>query len=278
MKKIPAILFVIASIFLSRQNVKAQIILEHVYDSASCHLYIINLEVEGDKYIWRDLWLNRQIVLYNLDHSIFKTMPLPANVHWPSTDIPGLLYISEHLFNLDNTIEYLFACRDSATYRWSTKIIDEFGNIIFDADSLTPLVLANTPQAQRPIYNTSEGTKMILSYANGGSIAKVYNLGGTLTTSIQPTGNSFGEMSDMNAFPNPSNGSTTIDYQLPEGVNRGEIVLYNSTGTEIKRLDVDRTFTHLVVNNADLASGTYFYQLVTAAGISGSKKMLIVKQ
>ena len=69
MKKITLVIFVIVASFSFK--LKAQITLEHTYPGASTNLYIVNLEVEGQKYIWRN-WNGPSLVLYNLDHSIFK--------------------------------------------------------------------------------------------------------------------------------------------------------------------------------------------------------------
>ncbi len=66
-----------------------------------------------------------------------------------------------------------------------------------------------------------------------------------------------------NAYPNPNNGSTKIDYILPNGVNEGEVVFYNLMGNEVKRFKVDRTFNTLLISTKDIAAGTYYYQLQT---------------
>lgn len=82
----------------------------------------------------------------------------------------------------------------------------------------------------------------------------------------------------MSAFPNPSNGNnTTIEFHLPQGENKGEVVVYTMQGMELKRYQVDNTFHNLLISNSDLHSGTYFYQLLTANGATGAKKMVVVK-
>ena len=70
----------------------------------------------------------------------------------------------------------------------------------------------------------------------------------------------------------------TIDYTLPDGINEGEIVFYNSLGEEVKRFNVDRTSDHLSLSNIDLSAGTYFYQLQTSENSSDGKKMIVIKQ
>jgi Secretion system C-terminal sorting domain len=261
---------------LFQRNSIAQITLEHTYPLASVHLYMTKLEVDGDKYVWRDLWINREIKLYNLNHSLFKTMTLPGSISWVNNTIPSLLYISQHLFALDDSVEYMFVYIDVNTNMYKTTIINELGSIIFVADSLVPLVMANVPQEQVPIYNTSAGTKMILSVQYGGGIANVYGLPGNLTTSIEP--NIFSDdLGKMLAYPNPTSGESHIPYQLPLGETTGEIVFYNLTGAEIKRYRVDTAFTELVLTTSDLAAGSYYYQLQTPRSKSEGKKLVVIK-
>jgi len=53
--------------------------------------------------------------------------------------------------------------------------------------------------------------------------------------------------------------------------------LYNIQGAEVKRYKVDNTFKDILLDNTQLAAGTYFYQLQTKKGMVGTKKMVVVK-
>jgi len=266
MKKIILILFLLSALG-GLKSIKAQITFEHAYDSAYANLYIVNLEVEGMKYAKRGHW---STILYNLDHSLFKIMPLPTAPNGVTNWF--LLYISEHLFNTNDSIEYMYGYTDTKAHFY---ILSESGNVIFYKDSLVPQVLPNAPQTQVPIYNTPDGTKMIVS-VTGSLKANVYGLGGTLTNAIQPVGTTV-NLEELSIFPNPSHENTTIDFALPSGVNTADVVLFDLNGTEIKRYKVDNTFNNLILNNGDLKSGTYLYELVAANQTIGFKKMIVIK-
>jgi len=275
MKKIILILFLLSALS-GLKTANAQITLEHTYDSAYAQLYMVNLEIEGMKYAKRN-YIGGVIELYNLDHSIFRIMPLPAPGERVGYARPYTLYISEHLFKCDDdSIRYMFGQIDSNTV-WHFYILSESGNVDFYVDSAGPFVQPNAPQTQLPIYNTPNGTKMILSFGeiNSGTVARVYNLCGTLTENIKPLG--VGNADGLSIFPNPSHESTTIDFTLPKGINTADIALYDLNGTEIKRYKVDRTFNNLVLNNSDLKSGTYLYELAAANQTIGFKKMIVIK-
>ena len=156
-----------------------------------------------------------------------------------------------------------------------TGIYNEDGLLLF-SDTGSPAIYTNVPLQQYPIFNTSVGTKMILSYRNGH--AKVFDLPGTLSTAIAQTNNNLISQSKIsNPYPNPTNNTTSIDYTLPPGINEGEIIFYNLQGIEIKHFKVDRTFSTLLISTADIAEGTYLYQLQTTAQSTEGKKMVVIK-
>jgi hypothetical protein len=281
MKKILFIAFVAFTI-----NAKAQITLEHAYDSASTaagtgyqqdQLMIIHFEVSGDRYVK----VNRTgacISIYDMNHSLLKSISLAGLPNF-TNDPTGssILYISENLFSTDSKIAFMYGTTSippSNTYY--TGIYNEDGTLLF-SDTGVAMIRGNFEQQQLPIYNTSVGTKMILSYKNGQ--AKVFSLPGTLSQSIQEENNVLiaAQSSVSNPYPNPNNGSTQIDYTFPPGVNEGEIVFYDLQGMEVKRFKVDKIFNTLLISTKDIAAGTYYYQLQTSSQNSGGKKMVVIK-
>jgi hypothetical protein len=279
------ILFV--TLALTYLTSKAQISLEHTYDSASTfnvalgglnassQLELVNFEVSGYQYVKINRWA-RCIYIYDLSHALVQTISLaglPANSSYNT--VGDVLYLSEHLFNNDSKKEFMYV--KDAVYPTScyTGIYNENGALLF-SDTGAAIIRANFPSQQYPIYNTSSGTKMILSYSNGQ--AKVFSLGGTLSTSIQSTSlNLINPSTVSNPYPNPTNNSTTIDYKLPESTNDGTIVFYDLQGNEVKRFRVDRTFTSLLISTADIPAGTYYYQLQTDGNNSPGRKLVVIK-
>jgi len=266
-------------------SARAQITLEQVYDSSStlnfcqgkqCQLIIVKFEVSGDKYVKINR-CGKYISIYNMNHTLQKTISL-ANVPVGSSNIIGdIVYLSENLFNTDSKIEFMCTADLASTDTPYTNIYNEDGILIF-SDTCFPAIRLNFLQQQYPIYNTSQGTKMILSYPNGQ--AKVFSLPGTLSTAIQEANGQLMQSQNgnfSNLYPNPSNGSVTLQYELPKDEQQGELVLYNMQGTEVKRYKVDNTFKDVLIDNTQLPAGTYFYQLQTSKGAVGTKKMVVIK-
>ncbi len=259
---------------LSSIIVNAQIDLEAIYPNASLsgatniHFGIVNLGNLTYKYYFVNLD-NSEITLYNLDHSIYlPSIQIPET--WNAYNY-NILYIANTLFDCDSTnIEYLLSNRDSVY----VKIYREDGNMLFCFDSAQAYSAIGPPLTHRyPIINTPAGAKMLLDYSDGS--VRVYSLCGSLPNKIPNSiENNFGL---SNSYPNPAKNYTRIDYQLPTGINKGEIVFYDAKGNEVKRFVVDRTFNHLRISTAELSSGTYFYNLQTSKGIVGAKKLVVIK-
>ncbi|MBS1514257.1 MAG: T9SS type A sorting domain-containing protein [Bacteroidetes bacterium] len=79
-------------------------------------------------------------------------------------------------------------------------------------------------------------------------------------------------------YPNPFNPTTNIKFSLPKATDV-RIVVYSSSGQEIRTL-VNEYKTagsyNVDFNASDLASGTYFYKIVTS-DFTETKKMTLVK-
>ena len=295
MKKILLIAFVA---FI--MNAKAQITLEHTYDSSSVwntcsgnyeQLSIINFEVSGYQYVKVNT-CGKTISVYDMNHTLVKTISMsgfPTNP--PYNTLGDVLYITESLFNVDAKKEFMYCYNFTDTHgngQNVTNIYNEDATLLF-SDTSSPLIRPNFEQQQYPIYNTPNGTKMILSRTNGQ--AKVFSLPGTLpcnapcisgsASNSNISGfknvNSSNDNLLSNPYPNPTANTTTINYNLPKGINQGEIVFYNIQGVEVKRFKVDNTFSTLLISTTDISAGTYYYQSLINGNTSASKKMVVIK-
>ncbi len=77
-------------------------------------------------------------------------------------------------------------------------------------------------------------------------------------------------------IPNPFNGTSTIKYYLPEGINNASIVFSDVTGKVFSTVSLKETGDgELNVNSDGLARGTYFYTLYVGSRKFETKKMVI---
>ncbi len=271
--------FLLTSVlFLFFYSAKCQFTLEHTYPYGStltsfCQLFIVDFEVEGQLYVRIDRSAHTMFI-YDLNHSLVKSIIVPDSLMNLNNAFNRgeVIYLSEHLFNSDDSIEYMIVTHNGST----TAILNEEGDLLFYKYNQSPMVNANYPQQQYPIYSTPSGTKMILSasYFPNDS-AYVYGLTGTWSGQQSQLLNS--NETTTKIYPNPSSDFVTIEYSLPLGINSGMIIFYSLDGKKMKSFKVDNTFDELNLSNEDLPSGTYLYALKINDAVIQTKKMIVIK-
>lgn len=98
-----------------------------------------------------------------------------------------------------------------------------------------------------------------------------------LTCGITAVNENKNVMESIFVFPNPTSGNATITYTLPQGETKGEIIIYDIAGAEVKKVTVTNGNSKIILDNSALQLGTYFYQLITSKGSAGAKMMVVVK-
>jgi hypothetical protein len=93
-----------------------------------------------------------------------------------------------------------------------------------------------------------------------------------LTTGIVPPPTET-QFSNLKVFPNPSNNMTTIQFSNPENKNH-TLIIYNAKGQVVHKIEAIRNMTVEIENN-DLESGMYFFQLQNNDGIAGQGTFII---
>lgn len=175
-------LIILPLLMLGLLSADAQITLDHIYPNAGSQfnggpllrtpMHMINLEVSGLKYIYWDRVL-REIQFYNLDHSLFKTVDYSAAPVTNNTVNVAILYISETLFDLDPDIDFMYYCCGEF------YIYNEDMTVLFNSSNMLPY-FGN----EGAVFNTPDGTKMILNRTNGE--ARIFSLPGTLASTAYP--------------------------------------------------------------------------------------------
>ncbi|MEP7127233.1 MAG: T9SS type A sorting domain-containing protein [Chitinophagales bacterium] len=276
--------FLFALSLLLMSDADAQIALQYSFPSLNnASFSVIKFGLAGDHYVRSDYSTN-QITVYNLNQVLIKTINIPASV---ITQNYQVYYISDNLFDLDSSIEYLVNKPVIPGVYTNTYIVKEDGTILLEVDSASHANYSNPNLISDfvDVYPTPDGTKLILYKKNSGY--QVYSLPGSLPchecTDGVFTGNFSPDNPDRNGsnlsnpFPNPTNNLTRIDYNLPKGINQGDLIFFNTNGAEVKRFNVSNVFSFIYVSANDLPTGTYFFTLRTTLGITEGKKLVVVK-
>lgn len=262
MKKL--LLLVSMAIIVLTSN--SQIVKEHEYDNSA---NLVKLALSGDKYYAMD-WTNNKCLIYNMDHSIWKSINLAIPVGQYLYDIR---HVSETLFNLDTKIElaYIYYLYDTTYYyyTYTERVINEDG-----------LELLSVPgSGYSEVHATSgSGTKLLLwvydyslvPYTVGTS---VYSIPGQPVSDGNEQANTHEKTAQ--AYPNPANGSFTIPYRLPAGITTGEIYIMNAMGVIVRTFRVGDDFSDLKVVTDGWPRGAFFYKVKAGAEFLSSGKIII---
>lgn len=269
---------------------KSQITLENNYSipvaTNKSGLTLIKLDVSGEKYFLFDIQ-TKVIKLYNLNHSIFKTINIPTLPKYPSSNTSSLVsvaYLSENLFNSNNLIEFVafsgqFATFNNSADYASMMVYDETGSVIFNGDSLMPSMKRDATYYGYEgngdfIFNTTAGTKMILfSYKNNTPSQRVYSLPGILITSIQKNNENY---NNSLPFPNPTNNSITLPYKLDSG-KEGKLVINDINGKILFEYKIDTTFDNVLIDTNIMTAGNYFYSIYSSDKKVSTGKFIVTK-
>lgn len=281
MKK-SVLFFVFYVMFL---GLKAQITFDATYQNASRKLYMVNLEYSGMKYLIKNEDPNNRFIsLYNLNHSLWKSininsLPTTTYVSGVQTTITvypyDLLYVSEKIFDCDSLLEFMYVTLGGPTFKWFTGIYNESLTPLLIADSMAPIVIFNVPLQFKPIYNTPVGTKLILSHSDG--TAKVFTLPCAIssTTGLEYNLNLYSTSFDV--YPNPSYYSVNVHYELSGSAKSGLIQISDLSGKVIKSYQVDNTFSDLLLSREDIPPGVYIYSLIENGFVKSSKKIVLAE-
>ncbi len=291
MKKL---IFILAVLIANLQNACAQMTLAHHYAGPQyTEITEVNLSRSGKKILtMRDqngggMGVGDTLFFYNMDYSFWKMIPCPHVINYEGVfnfnreqgQTIGIFYPSEELFNLDTFLEAAVLYYDSsytATARPSKiLVINEQGTIM---DSI--LNVDDFCVSSFNVHGDSFGN--FHAYVTTTTGADVYALPGSL-----PFENYFRTLGLAKNYdpgsiisqpiPNPSKDQLKITFTLPAGVDLAELKLYDMSGRCIKSYQVDTKFGVILLDNSQLAAGTYIYNIMVNGGISSSQKFLVVR-
>ena len=137
-----------------------QINLEHTYNDGNVSRVL--LENSGEKYYVTDL-TNKQVKIYNSDHSFWKTINLPTTT---GATINAVYHLSETKISTDNLIEviYTYYVNNGGNLEWESRVINENGTTLLNVIGASSLFLSELQGASNKliayIYGTTPSSKI----------------------------------------------------------------------------------------------------------------------
>ncbi len=232
-------------------------------------------KVAQDDYIYVKLnQANNTLDLHDFNHSLIKSVSLPNNVYAQS--IYQFSFFSRKLFDCDSSnIEFMALVNDTTLafpYQNSLMVIREDGSVLLDLDSISAAAAFSWDGVRHFIHNTSNGAKMLV-YSQNRQRSELYALCGTLPISYKVQEIPF----IKGSYPNPAKESIEIEYSLPSTASTGKLTITDLKGQLIKEYTVNHNFSSIIVNTANINSGTYIYTIEADDGSRTSDKFIKVK-
>ncbi len=248
--------------------VYGQITLQRTYNYS---MSVVKLETLGYKYYLMDVSAS-QCRIYNMDHSLFKTINCTVPSGYYLSDIK---YVSEKLFNADSQIELAYtyykyvATATSYYYIYGSRVINESGSNLITIDG-AQYIYAN---------KTGDTEYKLFAYCFDYSVSpekvwtNIYNLPGIPVFSASI----YDKQQDvlLNAYPNPATDVLRLEYELPANVKSARLNLLDSSGKPVKNFQIDGHSDHLALSVNDLSSGVYLYYIEYNNIRSASKRIVI---
>ena len=77
------------------------------------------------------------------------------------------------------------------------------------------------------------------------------------------------------AFPNPSNTLTTLNYSLKNEFQKGKVLFYDMLGSKVKELELNSKQGALTIPTNEFISGLYFYSFIVDGNTVSTKKLIV---
>jgi len=245
-----------------------QITLQKTYNYSTA---VVKLETLGYKYYLMDVPAS-QVRIYNMDHSVFKTINCSVPNGFYLADIK---YVSENLFNSDSQIELAYTYYKYVTtstsyyYIYGSKVVNESGSNLISIDGAQYIYVNKTGDSEYKLF----------AYCFDYSVSpekvwtNIYNIPGISVFSASISDKPQDIL--LHAWPNPASEIIRLEYELPANVKSASLSVYDTNGRKVKNFAIDSHSDHIAMNVDDLAAGTYLYNIEYNNQRTSSKKIVV---
>ncbi|MDI9563694.1 MAG: T9SS type A sorting domain-containing protein [Prolixibacteraceae bacterium] len=238
--------------------VTAQVILEKTYDHS---LTVTKINQTEYKYYLMDVGL-RQCRIYNLDHTLWKTVniTLPGNYY-----LFDIKFVTQDLFNTDTSVELWYSAYEYTTQetgRYTSGIINENGTVLA---SIPGGLYAYLNQAGEDVYKLA-----VYAYDNtvspGTVKTHIFSFPGSSTAAAHVTA-ALGD-----PYPNPTAGSITLPLEAGSGNALLQVISINGQVLLEKTITGDPFYR---LNSSGWKPGIYSYRLFKEGEYSETKLFVV---
>ena len=151
---------------------------------------------------------------------------------------------------------------------------------IMEYDAIIP-VLTGAINMQQDVITDLEAEVTNLKEANQALEARLARLEALILKNNAPSNSTTSTLISPSNIqlsqnrPNPSSGSTTIDYTIPEEMNNARLVIFDLNGKELSSQEIPAGEGTVKINTSQLTIGAYIYAVVVDGKSLARKKMIV---
>jgi len=211
--------------------------------------------------------------LYSLEAKKYQFKAIDSSFFESESDF----YSQEHFGFIAQDVRDLFPSLISE---------DEHGFLAINYVELIPVLVEGMKQQKNnldllQLQNENLQTEVLALREDINSIRAIYmqTKGRNKSSSIETIDVNISKASLLNCKPNPFNDETTIEYFIPSDLVSAYIVIHDTQGNEVKKIDLTQSGnSFIVVKSDDLKAGLYSYSLVFNGKLIDTKKMILTTQ
>lgn len=228
--------------------------IEHTYTGTAARTV---LDVSGEKYYVTNN--ENQLLIYNSDHSLWKTIALPTpDDRYRISSVNG---IYEHKFDQDNQVEVVYTALDNTLlelFYYESRIVKENGQVLLSVPGASYLYLNQWSGLDAKLIANLSGDEQAEANIGG----KVYGIDNAMHTI------DFGQQSDISVYPNPVASVLHINSKTAVV----EASVYNTLGVKVKHFEGENLSEFPMET---LATGTYFIRLTDSTQAQSTHKIIV---
>jgi hypothetical protein len=225
----------------------AQVTLENTYSSMKT-LRFVEFTASGQKYMYEAS--GQTLKLYNLDHTLWKTIVLPVPVGY---NFISVYNATDHLFNSDNLVEVTYSLGIPGTDSLFTRTVNEAGVMVLSVSGLPT------------VFRTTQGYKLVCSSSNAAyNTFWVYGLPGDLPCKeCSPVGTLLNGAVEspsvlLSLYPSPSGDILRVSYHLPSFCTFASLSMYASDGRLVQKESINQNSGITQFDVTQLSNGLYY--------------------
>ena len=188
---------------------------------------------------------------------------------------------SDKLFNADDKLEFvLYVYKSTQTSgTWGNTIEESFYLIVNEDGEVLQKIDRETEgaeQGQARLYEKANGV-IVLGLDMNSTESNYYELAGKFDHGVVTNLDLSSVQNIASLYPNPAQDYIKLDYEMPEGLQKVELKIYDMNGQVLKSMVVDGLTGFVLVDINEFENGNYILKTMNGEELITSSQFVVMK-